>query len=55
MDKWLSERLDRMELKLDRALIDIATLKVKAGIWGGFGALIVAAIALAGVLTKGCV
>lgn len=31
----LEDRFDRLEGKVDAARIDIATLKVKAALWGG--------------------
>jgi len=40
-------RLDRMEEKIDVCLIDIAGLKVKAGIWGALAGLVPTTIGLA--------
>lgn len=34
-DLKLGPRLERIETKLDQVLIDVAGLKVKAGLWGG--------------------
>ena len=48
MDK-LDEHDDRfgnVENKLTQIQVDIATLKVKAGVWGGIGGLIPVVIAL---------
>ena len=48
MDK-LDEHDDRfgnVENKLTQIQVDIATLKVKAGVWGGIGVLIPVVIAL---------
>ena len=40
-------RLDRIETKVDISIVDIATLKVKSGIWGAIAGAIPAAVALA--------
>ena len=40
------KRLDRMENKLDLCMVDIAGLKVKAGVWGALAGLIPAVIAM---------
>jgi hypothetical protein len=46
----LDKRLDRIEMKVDRLITDVATLKVKAGIWGAIGA----ALAWFGLQQGGC-
>ena len=40
------EKFGSIEGKLTQIQVDIATLKVKAGIWGGIGGLIPVAIAI---------
>ena len=40
------ERFGNVEEKLTQIQVDIATLKVKAGIWGGIGGLIPVVIAI---------
>lgn len=42
----LNKRVDEINNKLDRINIDIATLKVKASLWGGLSGAIVAVGAL---------
>lgn len=39
--------LERLEDKVDSVMIDVAMLKVKAGIWGAVAGLIPASLALA--------
>ncbi len=40
------DKFNGIESKLTQIQVDIATLKVKAGIWGGIGGLIPAVIAI---------
>ena len=40
------DKFSGIEDKLTQILVDIATLKVKAGVWGGIGGLIPAIIAI---------
>ena len=40
------DKFSGIESKLTQIQVDIATLKVKAGIWGGIGGLIPAVIAI---------
>ena len=40
------DKFSGIEDKLTQIQVDIATLKVKAGVWGGFGGLIPAVIAI---------
>ena len=40
------DKFNGIENKLTQIQVDIATLKVKAGIWGGIGGLIPAVIAI---------
>ncbi len=40
------DKFNGIESKLTQIQVDIATLKVKAGVWGGIGGLIPAVIAI---------
>ena len=40
------DKFSGIEVKLTQIQVDIATLKVKAGVWGGIGGLIPAIIAI---------
>ncbi len=40
------QKFNGIESKLTQIQVDIATLKVKAGVWGGIGGLIPAVIAI---------
>ena len=42
----LDDKFSGIEDKLTQIQVDIATLKVKAGVWGGIGGLIPAIIAI---------
>lgn len=37
-----NEWLERIEKKLDRVIVDVAALKVKAGAWGALGGILAA-------------
>lgn len=40
------KRLDRMESKLDLCMVDIAGLKVKAGVWGALAGMVPVVVGL---------
>ena len=47
------ENFEKLFEKIDEIRVDIATLKVKSGIWGAIGGLIPVAIMIAYLLIKG--
>tara|TARA_Y100000310_G_scaffold111901_1_gene110290 strand:- start:41 stop:208 length:168 start_codon:yes stop_codon:yes gene_type:complete len=43
-EQLLLNRIDRLEVKVDTLVADVAALKAKAGLWGAVVALIVSVI-----------